>query len=69
MGNQILKSLKMSSDVTDWHEVAAGRGSVCNWMMEGLDISQNSVILGRGLSKGVYLQNENEIFWVRINTA
>ena len=25
----------MSSDVTDWHEVAAGRGSVCNWMTQG----------------------------------
>ena len=35
MGNQILKNLKMSSDVTQWHDVAAGRGSLCNWMMEG----------------------------------
>ena len=25
----------MSLDITDWHEEAAGRGSVCNWMMKG----------------------------------
>ena len=25
----------MSLDITNWHEVAAGRRSVCNWMMEG----------------------------------
>ena len=25
----------MSSDVTEWHDVAAGRGSLCNWIMEG----------------------------------
>ena len=35
MGNQISKNLKMSSDVTEWHDVATGRGSLCNWMMEG----------------------------------
>ena len=35
MGNQIYKNLKMSSDVTEWHDVAAGRGSLCDWMMEG----------------------------------
>ena len=34
MGNQIQINLKMSLDVTDWHDMAAGRGSVCNWMME-----------------------------------
>ena len=46
MGNQILKNLKMSSYVTDWHHVAAGRGSVWNWLMKGLDIFHNSVIWG-----------------------
>ena len=35
MGNQILKNLKMSSDVTQWHDVAVLRGSLCNLMMEG----------------------------------
>ena len=25
----------MSSDVTEWRDVAAGRGSLRNWMMEG----------------------------------
>ena len=25
----------MSSDVTEWHDVAAGRGNLCNWMMGG----------------------------------
>ena len=24
----------MSSDVTEWHDVATGRVSLCNWMME-----------------------------------
>ena len=35
MGNQILKNVKMSSDVTEWHGIAAERGSLCDWMMEG----------------------------------
>ena len=35
MGNQILKNFKMSLDSTEWHNVAAVRGSLCNWMMEG----------------------------------
>ena len=34
MGNQSSKNLKMSSDVTDWYDVAVGRRNVCNWMME-----------------------------------
>ena len=25
----------MLLDVTEWHDVAAGRGSLCDWMMEG----------------------------------
>ena len=25
----------MSSDITKWHDVAAGRGSLRNWMMGG----------------------------------
>ena len=29
------KNLKMSLDVREWHDVAAGRGSLCSWMMEG----------------------------------
>ena len=30
MGNQILKKIKMSSVVTEWHDVAAWRGSLCD---------------------------------------
>ena len=25
----------MSLNVTEWHYVAAGRGFLCNWMIEG----------------------------------
>ena len=35
IGNHIQKNLKMSSNVTGWHDVAVGRGSVCNWRMQG----------------------------------
>ena len=34
-GNNGKPNLQMSSDVTEWHDVAAGRGSLCDWMMEG----------------------------------
>ena len=37
----------MSSDVTDWHEVAAGRGSVGNWIMEGARYFSEFGNLGR----------------------
>ena len=68
MGNQILKNLKMSSDVTQWHDVAAGRGSLCNWMMEGARIwggvsypptptHVTPSFIPFHLSKGNYLRN------------
>ena len=47
MGNQIQKNLKISSDVTDWHDVAAGRESVCNWMMEATRYLSEFDDLGR----------------------
>ena len=59
----------MSSDVTEWHDVAAGRGSLCNWIMEGASNFSEFDNLGEVLvtptpthallhqSKGVYLQN------------
>ena len=33
-GKSNSKNLTVSSDVTEWHDVAAGRGSLCDWMME-----------------------------------
>ena len=71
MGNQIQKNLKISSDVTDWHDVAAGRESVCNWMREATRYLSEFDDLGRcvaspthpipttpvHLSKGAYLKN------------
>ena len=56
MGNQILKNLKMSSDITGCHDVAARRGSLCNWMMEGARYFTVFPHLPSFI-KGVYLQN------------
>ena len=47
MENQIYKNLKMSSNVTEWHDVAAGRGSLCDWMMEGARYFSKIGNLGR----------------------
>ena len=47
MENQILKSFKMSSDSTEWHDVAAGRRSLCDWMMEGARYFSEISNLGR----------------------
>ena len=51
---KILKCL--SSDITEWHDVAAGRGSLCNWMMEGARYFSVFPHLPSFI-KGVYLQN------------
>ena len=37
----------MLLDVTEWHDVAAGRGSLCDWMMEGAAYFSEIGNLGR----------------------
>ena len=46
-GKKNLKNLTMSSDVTEWHDVAAGRGSLYNWIMEGASYFSEFDNLGR----------------------
>ena len=40
-------NLKMSLDATEWHDVAAGRGRLCNKMMEGASYFSELGNLGR----------------------
>ena len=55
----------MSSDLTEWHDVATGTGSLYNWMMEGARYFSEFANLGRCWIPPPSL----EIFWVRINTV